>query len=98
MNNSMMKLQGKFVEDCLWTPTMYYAGVDEITSYSPTPTRKIGSPFSYYLNNTGELISWMHVSKLSLSCGMDFSLYPFDIQVNHIFISIEINSNFLKEL
>ena len=79
--NLMMKLKGKFVEDCLWVPSIYYTGVDETHSFNPTPTKNKGSPFKYYLNNTGELVAWMLVSKLGLSCSMDFTWYPFDIQV-----------------
>ena len=84
MKHPMMKLQGRFVEDCLWTPSMYYTGVDEINSFSPTPTKNKGSPFKYHLKDTGELMAWMLVSKLSLSCAMDFAWYPFDIQVTKI--------------
>ena len=86
MKNPIMTLQGKFVEDCLWTPKIYYAGVDKITAYNPTPTDITGAPLLYYLNNTGdntEMMSTTLVLKLSLSCGMDFSWYPFDLQVRN---------------
>ena len=81
MGNPIMTIQGKFVQDCLWTPKMYYISVDKISFNNPTPTAAVGSPISYHLNYTKSLTSWFHISKLTLSCGMDFSLYPFDIQV-----------------
>ena len=80
--NPLMEIKGKFVEDCLWFPYMYYAGADEIISYSPTPTSVKGAPFQYFLNYTGEVVAWMHLSQLTLSCAMEFTWYPFDIQVN----------------
>ena len=81
MKNAVMTIKGKFVEDCLWTPKMYYISVDKISFNNPTPTSAIGSPISYHLNHTKSLTSWLHISKLTLSCGMDFTLYPFDLQV-----------------
>ena len=91
MKTSTMALQGKFVEDCLWTPKLYYSGVDKITSYNPTATQITGTPLFYYLYYTGELISWLGVSKLTMSCGMDFSWYPFDLQVMNINLIIDIS-------
>ena len=81
MKTPVMTLQGKFVEDCLWTPKMYYISVDKISFFNPTPTEAVGSPISYHLNYTRSLTSWFHISKLTLSCGMDFTWYPFDLQV-----------------
>ena len=81
IKKSSMALQGKFVEDCLWTPKLYFTGVDKITSYNPTPTNIAGSPLFYYLYYAGDLVSWLGVSKLTMSCGMEFSWYPFDLQV-----------------
>ena len=83
MASPMMTLQGQFVEDCLWTPKMYYISVDKISFYNPTPTSAVGSPISYHLNDNRSIISWFHVSKLTLSCGMDFTWYPFDLQVRN---------------
>ena len=81
MTNPIMTLQGQFVKDCLWIPKMYYISVDKISFNNPTPTEAVGSPISYHLNHTRSITSWFHISKLTLSCGMDFSWYPFDIQV-----------------
>ena len=81
MKNPIMPLQGKFVQECLWTPKMYYISVDKISFNNPTPTEAVGSPISYHLNHTKSLTSWFHISKLTLSCGMDFTWYPFDLQV-----------------
>ena len=82
MENPIMTLQGKFVQDCLWTPNMYFISVDKISFHNPTPTQAIGSPISYHLNYTRSITSWFHISKLTLSCGMDFFWYPFDSQVS----------------
>ena len=82
MENPIMTLKGKFVEDCLWTPNMYYISADKISFHNPTPTQAVGSPVSYHLNYTRSITSWFHISKLTLSCGMDFSWYPFDLQVS----------------
>ena len=90
MKNPVMTLQGKFVEDCLWTPKMYYISVDKISFFNPTPTEAVGSPISYHLNYTRSLTSWFHISKLTLSCGMDFTWYPFDLQVKNL----DIRDNF----
>ena len=81
MKNPIMTIQGRYVEECLWTPKMYYISVDKISFNNPTPTAAVGSPISYHLNHTRSLTSWFHISKLTLSCGMDFTLYPFDLQV-----------------
>ena len=76
-----IQLQGQYVEDCLWTAKMHYINVDKMFTYNPTPTKNIGSPLFTYLNNMGEVTSWLKNSKLILSCGMDFARYPFDLQV-----------------
>ena len=87
MKNPIMTLQGQFVKDCLWIPKMYYISVDKISFNNPTPTEAIGSPISYHLNHTRSITSWFHISKLTLSCGMDFSWYPFDLQVYTVLTS-----------
>ena len=79
--NPIMEIQGKFVEECLWTARMHYVSVDKMFIYNPTPTTNIGTPIHIYLNHTGEFVSWLKNSKLSLSCSMDFTRYPFDRQV-----------------
>ena len=76
-----LTLTGKFVEDCIWTPNIFYNGVSDFSTFHPTPTMKTGSPFQYFVKNTGEITMWMHESKFSLSCSMDFTWYPLDNQV-----------------
>ena len=79
-----MRLKGKFIEDCLWTPKVYYHGISDFSTFNPTPTMKTGSPFEYFLNSTGEIVMWLHESKFSLSCSMDFTWYPVDNQVYNL--------------
>ena len=76
-----LKLDGKFVQNCMWNPDIYFVSVGNIESYSPSPTIKVGSPHNVFVNEFGIITSWLQVSKLTLSCGMDFSYYPFDKQV-----------------
>ena len=85
--NPIMEIQGQFVEDCLWTPRMHYVSVDKMFIYNPTPTASIGTPIHIYLNHTGKFISWLKNSKLSLSCSMDFTRYPFDRQVKYVIMT-----------
>ena len=81
-----LKLPGKFVDDCLWTPESYYHRITDFSTFNPTSTKETGSPFEHYLNHPGELISWMRESKFTLSCSMDFDFYPMDNQVTVITI------------
>ena len=86
-NNSLwatapwVKLKGKFVEDCIWSPKIYYVGITDFSTFNPTPTRPTGSPYEYFFNKTGELQLWMHESLFTVSCSMDFTWYPVDTQV-----------------
>ena len=77
-----LKLDGKFVQNCIWDPDIYFVSVDNIESYSPSPTAKVASPQHIFLNEFGIITSWLQVSKLTLSCGMEFTYYPFDKQVH----------------
>ena len=76
-----MNIKGKFVEDCLWTPRVIYYGISDFSTFNPTPTMKTGSPFEYLMSSTGEISMWLHESKFTLSCSMDFTWYPMDNQV-----------------
>ena len=82
--SSWIKLKGKFVEDCIWSPKIYYHGISDFSTFNPTPTMPTGSPYEYFFYQTGEqglLSLWMHESKFTVSCSMDFTWYPVDNQV-----------------
>ena len=87
-----LKLDGEFVQNCIWNPDIYFVSVDNIESYSPSPTAKIASPQHVFLNEFGIITSWLQVSKLTLSCGMEFTYYPFDKQVHDRRILIKVCS------
>ena len=87
-----LKLDGEFVQNCIWNPDIYFVSVDNIESYSPSPTAKIASPQHVFLNEFGIITSWLQVSKLTLSCGMEFTYYPFDKQVHDTRILIKVCS------
>ena len=72
----------EFVEKCMWTPQMMFVNV------IPTPKLDKGSSLSYYLFRNGTIMN-IHrkYSRLTFSCGMEFSNFPFDIQVSkHYFV------------
>ena len=81
--NTYLKLDGKFSEECLWNPDIYYLNVHNIDLYNPSPTVRIGSPINIFVDEWGNILSWLQTSKLTLSCGMDFSYFPFDKQVKN---------------
>ena len=94
-----LKLDGEFVVNCMWNPDIYFVSVDNIDSYSPSPTTKVGSPRNVFLNEFGLITEWLQVSKLTLSCAMDFSYYPFDKQVsNHNFWKMQFTTILAKVL
>ena len=80
-HKSNLRLMGKFVEECMWTPQMKFLNVYEMKNYNPTPTSEKGSPLEFYLLKNKTIWSYLSHSKLTFSCGMDFSNFPFDIQV-----------------
>ena len=86
-----IKLEGEFVEKCLWTPHLHYINVHHIDVFQPTPTSVLGSPIEYYLEKTGTVCVFMRNVKLTVSCGLDFDKYPFERQVSISIECIEVN-------
>ena len=80
-NKSYASIMGKFVEDCMWTPKMAFLNVNEMKNHNPTPTSANGSPLEFFILKNGTMSSYLRNAKITFSCGMDFSHFPFDIQV-----------------
>ena len=89
-----MELKGKFVEDCIWSPKIYYHGISDFSTFNPTPSTPTGSPYVYFFYQTEENLEkvqvslWMRESKFTISCSMDFTWYPVDTQVWNIHFAI----------
>ena len=79
-NKSHALLSANFVEECLWTPKMMFVNANEraVSSSSSSSNSKL----KYFLIKNGSVVLYRRSSKLTFSCGMDFSSFPFDIQVN----------------
>ena len=80
-NNDAISLNGKFVDDCLWTPKLTFYGLDSLSSWKPSAELSEGSPLSFYLYSNGLVAETLEKIKLSIDCDMDFEHYPFDVQV-----------------
>ena len=74
-NKSYAMITGKFVDECMWTPQMMFLNV------IPTPKSAKESALSFYLTRNGTVMAHRKYSRLTFSCGMEFSNFPFDIQV-----------------
>merc|ERR1712223_448681 len=55
-----------------------------MASPNPTPNSINGPPLSFFLFRHGTIMSYRRNAKLTFSCGMEFSNFPFDIQVCYI--------------
>ena len=79
-NKSHARLSANFVEECLWTPKMMFVNANEraVSSSSSSSNSKL----KYFLIKNGSVVVYRRSSKLTFSCGMDFSSFPFDIQVH----------------
>ena len=76
-----VKLDGAYIEECMWTPKFRYVGVGKISSWMPSPTQPTGPPYEIYLTRAGIIEMVAYTFHLTLSCLMDFTYYPFDSQV-----------------
>ena len=81
-NGYKLKLSGVFVETCLWIPRFSFASVIGLSSWHSTPTSSVGPPMEFFLSREGRIEVVMDRFHVTLACAMDFSKYPFDIQVN----------------
>ena len=80
-NKSHALLSANFVEECLWTPKMMFVNANE-KEVSSSSNIKQNSKLKYFLIKNGSVVLYRRSSKLTFSCGMDFSSFPFDIQVH----------------
>ena len=80
-NKTHALLSANFVEECLWTPKMMFVNANEKEASSPSNIKQ-NSKLKYFLVKNGSVVLYRRSSKLTFSCGMDFSSFPFDIQVN----------------
>ena len=80
-DKSYVQIGGKFVEECMWTPKMMFLNLNAMASPNPSANSVSGPPLSIYLFRSGTIMSYRRNAKLTFSCGMEFSNFPFDIQV-----------------
>ena len=79
-NNITLKLSGKYVEQCLWTPDLVFINTRHVDVFNPTPTKVDGSPNRYSLDQEGNVYVWMRDAEVTVSCTLNFAKYPFDKQ------------------
>ena len=78
---NIINLNGKFIEDCLWTPNLETKNLNKMFAVKPTPTSSNGSPFKTVLSKSGTIQVESRNIQISVPCQMRFSDYPFDQQV-----------------
>ena len=66
----------KFVEECMWTPKMMFLNVIGMTNHKSNSAT--GSTLTFFLFRNGTVISYRRNSRLTFSCGMEFSNFPFE--------------------
>ena len=81
-NKTHALLSANFVEECLWTPKMMFVNANERAVSSASSNIEQNSKLKYFLIKNGSVVLYRRSSKLTFSCGMDFSSFPFDIQVH----------------
>ena len=79
-NHINLKLNGKYVEQCLWTPDLVFINTRHVDVFNPTPTKVDGSPNRYSLDDEGNVYVWMRDAEVTVSCTLNFAKYPFDKQ------------------
>ena len=87
-NDITLKLSGKYVEQCLWTPDLVFINTRHVDVFNPTPTKVDGSPNRYTLDQEGNVYVWMRDAEVTVSCTLNFAKYPFDKQVSFLICSI----------
>ena len=87
-NDITLKLSGKYVEQCLWTPDLVFINTRHVDVFNPTPTKVDGSPNRYSLDQDGNVYVWMRDAEVTVSCTLNFAKYPFDKQVGFLICSI----------
>ena len=70
----------------MWTPQIVFLNVFQ------TPTRqKAANSATFYVSKQGKITSYHRNAILTFSCGMEFSSFPFDVQVGLQFIMNFVN-------
>ena len=80
--SNKLGMDGSFVEKCLWIPRFAFTNVVGLSSWQPTPTQSEGPPMDVYLTRDERLEVIKSRFHVTVACEMDFSMFPFDTQVN----------------
>ena len=78
-----VKLDGKFVDLCLWTPNLQFRDLNAIENVRPSPSSSNSPPIQVILGLRGIIQVILRNVHLTVSCYMDFNGYPFDQQVRN---------------
>ena len=81
--SNVIKLNGDFVENCLWTPKLDFKHLTKISAVKPTPSSSNGSPFKVLLHKLGIVQVELRNFQITVPCNMEFADYPFDQQVTN---------------
>ena len=71
----------RFVEECLWTPQMTFLNVLPTAGENFGSNSEKSSFTTFYVSKHQELTSLKRHGRLTFSCPMWFSNFPFDTQV-----------------
>ena len=71
----------RFVEECLWTPQMTFLNILPTAGQNLGSNSEKSSFATYYVSEHQELTSLKRHGRLTFSCPMWFSNFPFDVQV-----------------
>ena len=80
-----ISLDGKFVDNCLWTPKLTIYGLDELETWTPSAKDTEGSPLAFHLFYNGLVVETLESVKILIECSMHFEHYPFDVQVSFFY-------------
>ena len=69
------------MDECMWTPQIVFLNAFE------TPTsQKAPNSANFYVSKQGKITLYRRNAILTFSCGMEFSRFPFDVQVSSQFV------------
>ena len=77
-----VRLNGDFVDECLWTPKLQFLGTVKMSLWNPHSTSTTDGKFQTYLRSDSTVKISSFNMKLTIACNMNFDRYPFDIQVS----------------
>ena len=84
-NKSMAAIDYGYVRKCLWTPELKIANEIQKYDHNPTSSNLKHSNSEFYLSKSRVIASHRRNARITFSCPMDFSNFPFDTQVNRYF-------------